>query len=89
MRRVQGDKRFFNKDGGVFATMQELYEGICSLPQDVFNYHCNSQKCDFALWIADILHDDALAQNILKAKGARLTVENAIQKRLMQLAKYQ
>ncbi len=88
MRRVDGEERFFSKDGGAFAGLFELSDGLKTMSQDVFNFHCNSQKCDFASWINDILHDDALAGALLKAKGVRKTVESHIAKRTSQLAKY-
>ena len=88
IRRVEGSERFFNKDGTVFAGLTELSDGIKTMPQDVFNFHCNSQKCDFASWIADILHDDVLAGTLVKAKGVRKTIESHIAKRVDQLAKY-
>ncbi len=87
-RTVEGQECFFACDGAVFSNIADLCSHIRKMPQDVFNHHCSSQKCDFALWIKDVLHDDVLAQNILKAKGMRATVESAIQKRIDQLAKY-
>lgn len=89
MRAVQGQESFFNKDGAVFSSLAELAQNCKTMSQDVFNYHCNSQKCDFASWIETVLHDETLAQNIVKAKGVRLTIESHIQKRIAQLSKYQ
>lgn len=88
MRTVEGSERFFASNGAVFSNLPDLGAQIQSMPQDIFNHHCNSQKCDFALWIQDILHDDVLAQNISKAKGVRATIEGTIKKRIEQLAKY-
>lgn len=87
-RTVEGQERFFSTDGAAFSSLADLSAHLRMMPQDAFNHHCNSQKCDFAPWIKDILHDDVLAQNILKAKGVRATVESHIQKRIEQLAKY-
>lgn len=89
MRRVEGAERFFSKDGETFACLVELSEGLRTMPQDVFNFHCNSQKCDFASWIADILHDNVLAGALMKAKGIRSAIESHAAKRVEQLAKYQ
>lgn len=89
MRRVEGAEQFFSKDGKTFAGLVELSEGFRTMPQDVFNFHCNSQKCDFAVWINDILHDAVLCNTLLKAKGIRSAIENHIAKRVVQLEKYQ
>lgn len=88
-RTVEGQERFFPRDGAALSSIFDLEAHVRMMPQDAFNHHCNSQKCDFASWIKDILHDDVLAQNILKAKGVRAFVESHIRKRIGQLAKYQ
>lgn len=88
-RTVGGQECFFVCNGVVLSSLSDLGAHIRTMPQDTFNHHCNSQKCDFASWIKDVLHDELLAQNILKAKGVRASVEGHIQKRIEQLAKYQ
>lgn len=87
-RTVDDQQRFFARDGAVFSSLSDLGAHVRTMPQDAFNHHCNSQKCDFASWIKDVLHDDVLAQNIIKVKGVRPSVESHIQKRIEQLAKY-
>lgn len=88
LRQVDGGERFFNADGNVFASLAEFDAVLSRMPQDVFNNHCNSQKCDFASWIEDVLHDAVLAKDIRKAKGVRAKIEKRISERLAQLAKY-
>ncbi|MCR4322792.1 MAG: hypothetical protein NUV61_01765 [Candidatus Azambacteria bacterium] len=88
LRQVEGEERFFNSDGSVFASLAEFDAALSGMPQDVFNNHCNSQRCDFAAWIEDVLHDAVLAKDIRKAKGVRAKIEARISERLGQLAKY-
>ncbi|MBI5912892.1 hypothetical protein HY839_00425 [Candidatus Azambacteria bacterium] len=88
LRHVEGAERFFNADGNAFASLAEFDAALSNMPQDVFNNHCNSQRCDFASWIEDILHDAVLAKDIRKANGVRAKIEARISERLAQLAKY-
>jgi|SRR3989344_7067797 len=88
LRRVEGGECFFNADGSVFSGLEEFDEALSRMPQDAFNNHCNSQKCDFASWIEEILHDAVLAKDIRRANGVRAKIEARISERLEQLAKY-
>ncbi|MEK7487775.1 MAG: hypothetical protein AAB598_00425 [Patescibacteria group bacterium] len=88
LRQVEGEERFFNADGNAFASLVEFDAALASMPQDAFNNHCNSQKCDFASWIEGVLHDAVLAKDIRKAGGVRAKIEARISERLTQLAKY-
>ena len=88
MRTVQGGECFFNNDGKVFCNLADFAREIAAMPQPAFNFHCNSKKCDFAGWIADILHDEKLAKDMIAAKGIRAEIEGLIIKRASQLEKY-
>ncbi|MEK7493522.1 MAG: hypothetical protein AAB630_00035 [Patescibacteria group bacterium] len=88
LRQVEGEERFFNADGNVFGGLAEFDAALSSMPQEVFNNHCNSQKCDFASWIEGVLHDTVLAKDIRKANGVRAKIEARVSERLTQLAKY-
>lgn len=88
LRQVEGGERFFNADGSVFASLAEFDAALSAMPQDVFNNHCNSQKCDFASWIEAVLHDAVLAKDMRKANGVRAKIEACVSKRFAQLAKY-
>lgn len=88
LRQVEGDERFFNADGNVFASLEEFDAAVSRMSQEVFNNHCNSQKCDFASWIESVLHDAVLAKDIRKAGGVRAKIEKRVSERLVQLAKY-
>ncbi len=88
LRRVEGGKCFFNADGSVFASLEEFDAALPGMSQEIFNNHCNSQKCDFAAWIEGVLHDEVLAKDIRKANGVRAKVEARVSERLAQLAKY-
>ncbi len=88
LRMVGGGERFFVADGKVCASLSELAEQVCVMSQEAFNHHCTSKMCDFAAWIADILHDETLAKNVRGAKGVRAKVEALIAERAAQLERY-
>ena len=88
MRTVEGGECFFNNDGKVFCGLRDLAREIMTMPQPVFNHHCNSKKCDFSSWIADILRDEKLSKDVTAARGVRAKIEDLIIKRVEQLEKY-
>ena len=88
MRQVNGGECFFNSDGKVFCSLRDLAREIMTMPQPVFNHHCNSKKCDFSSWIADILRDEKLSKDVTAARGVRAKIEDLIIKRVEQLEKY-
>ena len=88
LRQVYEGDRFFNADGKIFSSLADFSVHVKDMPQEVFNYHCNSQKCDFAEWIEGVLHDTVLAKDIRKAKGVRAKIEKRIDERVVQLEKY-
>lgn len=88
VRTVEGGERFFNADGSACASLRELAECARTMPQEVFNHHCSSQKCDFAAWIEDILHDPTLAKTLRSAKGVRAKIEKALADRVAQLERF-
>ena len=87
-RTVEGGEGFFNNDGKVFCSLRDLAREIMTMPQPVFNHHCNSKKCDFSSWIADILRDEKLSKDVTAARGVRAKIEDLIIKRVEQLEKY-
>jgi len=87
-RTVEDGECFFNNDGKIFCSLRDLAREIMTMPQPVFNHHCNSKKCDFSSWIADILRDEKLSKDVTAARGVRAKIEDLIIKRVEQLEKY-
>ena len=42
-RTVEGGECFFNSDGKIFCSLRDLAREIMTMPQPVFNHHCNSK----------------------------------------------
>ncbi|MBI5414583.1 hypothetical protein HZA38_03630 [Candidatus Peregrinibacteria bacterium] len=71
IQKVEGDSRFFCCDGNVFCTTEELYNALLVMPDDVFSHHSNSEKCDFASWVADVFSKKQAATKMRKASASK------------------
>jgi hypothetical protein len=65
---ASGEQCFWVTDGRVISNLAELHDALKVMNSDVFAHHVNKEKNDFANWIADILGDADLAQNLRSAK---------------------
>lgn len=88
LRTVSDGECFFSNDGKVFCGLEDLHRGLKEMSQDVCGYHCNKEKCDFSQWILNVLHDDKLAEDVLKSKGDLEKINKKIEKRIETLKKY-
>jgi hypothetical protein len=61
------ERVFWCHDGRVFRDMAELARGLDSMSDDVFAYHANDEKNDFANWVRDVIGDQQLAGELLRA----------------------
>ncbi|OGN96092.1 MAG: hypothetical protein A2Z77_09210 [Chloroflexi bacterium RBG_13_51_36] len=69
--KVPAQYVFYCHDGGVFADLRELAEGLKAMSDETFAYHSNLQKQDFSNWVRDVIGDEELANDLAKA-GNRL-----------------
>jgi len=58
---------FWCHDGGVFADIYDLMEGLKTMSDETFTYHSNLEKHDFSNWIRDIMEDGELAEALMTA----------------------
>jgi len=59
---IDGDKRFFVRDGTVIKNIKELETALKKMSYDTFGYHANENKNDFSNWIKDVIGDEELAE---------------------------
>lgn len=69
------DKVFFVHGGGVLRNLKDLQNALQSMSKEVFAYHVNSERNDFATWIRDVFADKDLAKRLrqLKTRGSSLS----------------
>jgi hypothetical protein len=65
---VSGEFVFWLCDGRTIRNLTELGAALKDMRDDVFGYHVNAEKNDFANWIRDIIGDKTLASSISKLK---------------------
>jgi len=59
---------FRTKDGKEIRSLHELHYVLTKMNNEIFNYHVNENKNDFANWIRDTFKDNDLAEAVKKAK---------------------
>jgi len=62
-------------DGSVFWNLRDLARAVSSMKEDVFTFHVNDQKNDFANWIADVIGDRTLARQLWQTKNPATTMQ--------------
>jgi hypothetical protein len=60
---------FYVCDGEVLKNISDLTGSLQhNMSDEVFKYHCNAEKNDFAKWINDVIGDKRLSKSISKVK---------------------
>ena len=73
-------------DGRILTNMLELGDALGSMSDEIFAFHVNQGKNDFTNWVRDIIRDDGLAGDLLKATS-RKQAANRVAERLAILKK--
>ncbi|MEZ4104203.1 MAG: hypothetical protein R3B60_02870 [Candidatus Paceibacterota bacterium] len=63
------DQSFWVNDGQIINNLMALQEALTNMDQEVFGYHVNSEKNDFADWVDGVLCDSDCATDLRKTKG--------------------
>lgn len=71
-RRIMGEVpttyHFYLNDGRRLKNLHELIDALDDMSDEVFGFHVNDAKNDFANWVENIIQDDLLAKEMKKAK---------------------
>ena len=81
LRHVSDEKRFYCHDGIILNNVYELKSAIEKMNHACYSYHVTDEKNDFARWVREVLGDDKLANDLVKApskKEAVITVKDRI-----------
>ena len=77
---------FWFNNGRIAKNIYELLSSIKSCTKEVFEYHVNPEKNDFARWAHDILKDDVLSKRLTGELDQKKVVLK-IKKRINELKK--
>jgi hypothetical protein len=67
LSRVPEDYVFYCCDGRSFRDLRELAAGLVAMSDSSFAYHVHSNKNDFSNWVRDIIRDEELADELVRA----------------------
>lgn len=65
------DKCFWVCDGKILKNLKELAEYLEKVPANIFKYHVNKSKNDFADWVTDVFGEAKVSQLMKKSKTAK------------------
>lgn len=77
---------FWFNSGRIAKNIYEFLSSVESCPEEVFEYHVNGEKNDFARWVYDILGDDVLSKR-LTGETNQKKMALKIRKRIKELEK--
>lgn len=77
---------FWIHDDGIIKNLKELAEALNTMSDEIYSYHCNSEKKDFSNWVRDIIRDDRLAKELENCPN-RYQAARAVQRRIAVLRK--
>jgi len=67
LSNVPEEHVFWCCDGSIYRNMRGLEEAFYSMSDETFACHANESKHDFSNWVNDVIKDDKLARDLLKA----------------------
>ena len=63
-------------DGREVRNIMDLYFVLTDMSEEAFAHHCSGARCDFAIWVRDVIGDDKLARDLVKATNRRMAVRD-------------
>lgn len=83
---VEGWKCFWVNNGPVLRNLYELYGALKEMGNKTWQHHASKDKNDFAAWVKEVIGDEKLASDLLKAKN-KLTAAKYVEARITALKK--
>jgi hypothetical protein len=65
--KVPDEYVFRCSDGRIMNSMQELGDALNLMSDDTYSYHANAERNDFGNWVRDVIGDQKLTNDLLKA----------------------
>ncbi|MEI6614838.1 MAG: DUF5752 family protein, partial [Chrysiogenales bacterium] len=79
IKDVSEERVFFVCDGRTLKNLDELAHALAEISDDVFRYHVNEEKNDFANWIRDVMNKQKLADKLFKTADKEKTKQIIIE----------
>ncbi len=73
--------RFWVCDDQILSNLKDLAGALGRMSDEIYRYHANPEKNDFAKWVDEVLQDKILSAYLLKAES-RQEAEKTVQDRL-------
>ncbi|MEW6086753.1 MAG: DUF5752 family protein [bacterium] len=86
LQDVPEQNYFWVLSGLKLKNLIELSDALDSMTDEVFNYHVNENKNDFACWIKECIKDLELADTLFTTKSKKDTVKK-VRERVIQIQK--
>jgi alpha-amylase len=83
---VPQDRVFWLKDGDSIRNILEMSSALRTMDTDVFGYHVNAERNDFAKWVKLVVGDEVLARNLEKCTRS-ITAAKMVEERIKYLKK--
>jgi hypothetical protein len=71
LKHVPEEKRFYTHDGSILSNLYDLKNALGKMNHATYGHHVTHEKNDFARWVREVLADDKLANDLLKAAGQK------------------
>ena len=66
-----GEKAFWLSNGQKIDNISGLYRVLDNINDEIFGYHVNPERNDFATWINVVFHEKELADNLSKISSKK------------------
>lgn len=71
LREAGPEQCFWVCTGQIAKNLKEMADVLETMSKEVFTYHANIEKNDFAKWIFEVFGEEKLAKEVSKAKTAK------------------
>ncbi len=76
LANVPDEHAFRCCDGSVFRSLQELQGGLSGMSDESYAFHAGKDRNDFSNWVRDVIEDQKLARDLLRAQSRAQAADN-------------
>lgn len=68
LQDTEPEQSFWVNNGPVIRSLPELAVALRSMSDDQYKHHVNHYKNDFSNWLQDVVRDEVLSKDIVRAR---------------------